>query len=42
MKALHNTLTILAWTAAGFALWAIFPLLAKVFALGSKLHYAWA
>jgi hypothetical protein len=42
MKALHITLTVLAWIAVGVALWAIFPLLVKVFALASKLHYAWS
>ena len=41
MKALQITLTVLAWIAVGFALWAIFPLLVKVFALASKLHNSW-
>jgi hypothetical protein len=41
MKALHITLTMLAWIAVGFALWAVWPLLAKVVALACKLHNSW-
>lgn len=41
MKLLNITLTILAWVAVGFVLWAIFPLLMKLFALANKLHNAW-
>jgi len=41
MKALQTTLTVLAWITVGFVLWAIFPLLVKVFALASKLHNSW-
>ena len=41
MKALNITLTVLAWVAVGFVLWAIFPILLKIFALGSKLHNSW-
>ena len=41
MKALNITLTVLAWVAAGFVLWAIFPILVKVFILACKLHNSW-
>ena len=41
MMALNITLTVLAWVAVGFVLWAIFPILLKIFALGSKLHNSW-
>lgn len=41
MKALNITLTVLAWVAVGFVLWAIFPILLKIFVLGSKLHNSW-
>jgi uncharacterized protein with PQ loop repeat len=41
MKALNITLTVLAWVAVGFVLWAIFPILLKIFALGKHMHDAW-
>ena len=41
MKALQITLTVLAWIAVAFVLWAIFPILVKIFALGSRLHNSW-
>ena len=41
MKTLQTVFTVFAWIALGFVLWAIFPILMKLFALGSKLHNSW-
>ena len=41
MKTLQMTLTVFVWIALAFVLWAISPILMKIFALGSKLHNSW-
>ena len=41
MKTLQIALTVFAWIAVGFVLWAIFPILMKIFALGRHMHDAW-
>ena len=41
MKTLSLVLTVLAWIAAGVALWALWPLILKLFALAQHLHAAW-
>jgi len=42
MKTLNLVFTVLVWAAAGFALWAIFPVLMKLIGLLTKLHNAWS
>ncbi len=42
MKTLNIVFTLLAWTAAGFALWAIFPVVMKLIGLLTTLHNAWS
>lgn len=41
MKTLNTVFSVLIWTAAGFVLWAVFPVVMKVIALLMKLHNAW-
>ena len=41
MKTLSLVFTVLAWIAAGIALWALWPLILKLFALAQNLHAAW-
>ena len=41
MRALNILLGIIGWTLAGFILWAIFPLLVKLWDLGNRLHHLW-
>ncbi len=41
MKALNITLSMLAWVAVGFVLWAVWPRLAKAVAIACKLHNFW-
>ena len=41
MRALNILLGIIAWTLAGFVLWAIYPLLIKLLELGNRLHHFW-
>ena len=41
MKTLSLVFTVLAWIAAGIALWAIWPLLVKLYALAQHLHNLW-
>ena len=41
MRALNILLGIIAWTIAGFVLWAIYPLLIKLLELGNRLHHFW-
>ena len=38
MKTLSLVFTVLAWIAAGVALWAIWPFLLKLFALAQHIH----
>lgn len=42
MRALNIIFTVLVWSAAGFALWAIFPVVLKLIGLLTKLHDAWS
>ena len=42
MKTLNIVFTLLVWTAAGFALWAIFPVAMKLIGLLTTLHNAWS
>lgn len=41
MKTLSLVFTVLAWIAAGIAVWAIWPLLVKLYALAQHLHNLW-
>lgn len=42
MKTLSIVFTVIAWIAAGVALWAIWPLLVKFYALAQHLHALWS
>lgn len=42
MKTLHIVFAMLVWTAVGFGLWAIFPVVMKLIGLLMKLHDAWS